>query len=94
MKYFIIAKNPELSGTIPPELGSFTHQLINFYIHTTKVSGTIPHTLGKLTSAQRFYLHTNKLSGTIPNSLRHVGTNVPANKPSEKKLYLNKLTGP
>ena len=58
----------QLSGHIPPELGSLTNLLqLNFVAN--QLSGTIPPELGNLSNLQRLSLGANKLTGEVPLEL-------------------------
>ncbi len=62
-----LAEN-ELSGTIPPELGSLIY-LEDLNLSQNQLSGTIPLELGNLTSLEVLSLFDNRLSGGIPLEL-------------------------
>ena len=71
----------ELSGTIPPELGKLTKELLESAELGTSptwelygLSGTIPSELGKLTNLKELHLTNNELSGTIPSELGKLTT--------------------
>ena len=61
----------QLSGPIPPELGSLTN-LGYLFLNDNLLSGTIPPELGNLTNLAYLYLHYNQLSGTIPATLANL----------------------
>ena len=58
----------ELSGEIPPELGSLTN-LEELYLACNALSGQIPPELGSPTNLQVLDLYANQLSGEIPPEL-------------------------
>ena len=58
----------ELSGPIPPELGSLTN-LEALYLRGNQLSGAIPLELGNLTDLTQLSLSGNQLSGPIPPEL-------------------------
>ena len=76
----------QLSGAIPPELGSLTN-LEELYLYSNQLSGVIPASLGSLTHLEVLYLFRNQLSGAIPPELGSL-TNL-------YRLYLdsNQLSG-
>jgi len=57
-----------LSGTIPPELGSLTN-LKALTLASNELGGTIPSKLGSLTNLESLQLWNNQLSGPIPPAL-------------------------
>ncbi len=60
--------NNQLTGQIPPELGSLTG-LRTLSLSTNQLTGQIPPELGILSSLTRLYLGGNQLSGEIPPEL-------------------------
>jgi Leucine-rich repeat (LRR) protein len=52
-----------------------------------QLTGTIPESMGALTSLEKLYLQKNQLSGVIPESLDHL------KHLQELKLHGNDLTG-
>ena len=58
----------ELSGEIPPELGSLSN-LKWLYLYANALSGEIPPELGSLSNLRELYLEDNNLSGCVPSSL-------------------------
>ena len=58
----------ELSGEIPPELGSLAN-LVKLELSKNELSGEIPPELGSLANLERLYLWGNQLSGEIPPEL-------------------------
>ena len=58
----------ELSGTIPPELGSLT-KLRRLYLYRNELTGPVPPELGSLASLQSLSLSSNQLTGEIPTEL-------------------------
>ena len=61
-------QNNNLSGRIPPELGSLS-SLVELSLSHNDLSGRIPPELGNLSSLARLFLHNNRLSGGIPPEL-------------------------
>ena len=60
----------QLSGSIPPSVGSMNMTLTNFDLSYNQLTGPIPSSLGSLsTVTSHFRLVANTLSGTIPPSL-------------------------
>ena len=58
----------QLSGTIPPELGSLTN-LTDLWLDNNRLNGAILPELGNLSSLIRLSLYSNELSGEIPPEL-------------------------
>ena len=83
-KLWLYANN--LTGTIPPELGSLAN-LYNLSLSTNNLTGTIPPELGSLANLENLYLSANKLVGAIPPELGGLA--------NLEELYLgeNSLTG-
>jgi Leucine-rich repeat (LRR) protein len=67
LKYLSLYDNPNLSGTLPPFLGSLS-ALIQLGIYNTGIGGEIPAEYGQLTSLRYCNLSNNQLSGTIPDA--------------------------
>ena len=61
----------ELSGKIPPELGSLS-SLTELYLNSNKLSGEIPAELGGLSNLGGLWLDDNALSGCVPSILEGV----------------------
>ncbi len=80
-------QNNQLSGVIPPELGSLSN-LDWLSLGTNQLSGVIPPELGNLSNLQSFGLGENQLSGVIPPELGSLS--------SLQSLWLetNQLSGP
>jgi Leucine-rich repeat (LRR) protein/pimeloyl-ACP methyl ester carboxylesterase len=76
----------QLSGVIPPALGSLNH-LIDLSLQDNQLTGTIPPELGDLTDLVWLFLASNQLSGSIPPEL--------GNLANLRELYLdrNQLSG-
>ena len=64
----VVLKNNELSGEIPPELGSLTN-LKELVLSSNELTGAIPPELGSLTNLKVLNLGANQLSGEIPPEL-------------------------
>ena len=76
----------QLSGSIPPELGSLSN-LVDLSMRGNQLSGSIPPELGNLSSLGELNLSLNQLSGSIPPELGSLS--------SLEALYLfsNQLSG-
>jgi hypothetical protein len=61
----------QLSGIIPPELGSQIN-LTNLRLSHNRLTGAIPGTFQSLKQLKYAYLHDNALTGPIPSSLRNM----------------------
>jgi Leucine-rich repeat (LRR) protein len=57
------------------------------YLDENQLTGTIPKSMGALTTLETLYLQKNRLSGVIPESLDHL------KHLKELKLHENDLTG-
>ena len=82
----LILRQRELSGSLPPELGSLS-RLTKLDLHGNRLKGTIPPELGQLSNLEVLHLHNNELSGAIPTELARL---------SELKnlnLHTNELSG-
>ena len=76
----------QLSGEIPPELGSLSN-LENLDLAQNRLSGEIPPELGSLSNLESLELTQNRLSGEIPPELGNL-----ANL-AEMYLWVNQLSG-
>ena len=76
----------ELTGTIPPELGSLAN-LTHLRLSNNQLTGAVPEELGNLTNLKWLSLWNNQLSGTIPSELGNL-TNL-----TLLRLEWNDLTG-
>ena len=76
----------DLTGTIPPELGSLTG-LTNLRLSNNKLTGAIPPELGNLANLESLSLWNNELSGAIPSELGNL-SNL-----TFLRLNLNQLAG-
>ena len=61
----------ELSGRIPPELGSLSN-LVGLYLSENQLSGEIPLELASLSNLWELSLSGNRLSGEIPPELSNL----------------------
>ena len=75
-----------LSGTIPPEIGSFIN-LGYLNLSNNNLNGAIPSELGELTNLKYLNLSFNQLSGDIPHTIGNL-MNL-----EEVRLFQNELTG-
>ena len=76
-----------LTGTIPPELGSLAN-LEKLSLPGNNLTGTIPPELGGLTNVKELWLTSNHLTGSIPPEMANL-TNLEI-----LNLFQNQLTGP
>ena len=76
----------ELTGKIPPELGSLTGLRV-LSLHHNELTGPIPPELGGLINLEILELAVNRLRGGIPPELGSL-TNL-----KEVRLHVNRLTG-
>lgn len=86
-KHFHLGFN-QLSGQIPPELFSSGMNLIHILLESNKLTGSIPSTLGLVTSLEVVRLDNNSLAGTVPSNINNL------TRVSEMYLSNNGLTGP
>ena len=63
--------NNQLSGEIPPEIGSLV-RLERLWLANNRLSGEIPPELGNLTYLETLWLAGNQLSGEIPLELSNL----------------------
>ena len=63
----------QLSGSIPPELGSLSN-LVDLSMRGNQLSGSIPPELGNLSSVWYLSLLSNQLSGSIPPELANLSS--------------------
>ena len=82
----LVLDDNNLTGTLPPELGTLP-QLRWLSLESNALTGSVPPELGNLAQLQRLYLSDNSLTGPIPAEL--------GNLPQLQWLYLesNTLTG-
>ncbi|OVA19167.1 Protein kinase domain [Macleaya cordata] len=85
-RHFHFGKN-QLSGTIPPQLFSSDMTLIHVLFEGNQLTGSIPSTLGFVTSLEVLRLDRNSLNGAIPSNLNNLKSI------SEMYLSNNYLTG-
>ncbi|KAG6778399.1 hypothetical protein POTOM_018261 [Populus tomentosa] len=86
-KHFHLGLN-QLSGQIPPKLFSSGMNLIHILLESNKLTGSIPSTLGLVTSLEVVRLDNNSLAGTVPSNINNL-TSV-----SDMYLSNNVLAGP
>ena len=79
--------NRNLTGSIPPELGTMAH-LTGLDLSLNNLTGSIPPELGALTNLSSLDLSGNNLTGSIPPELGAL-TNL-----ERLTLFRNNLTGP
>ena len=60
--------NNQLTGSIPPELGSLSN-LTDFALNNNQLTGSIPPWLGSLSKLTYLYLNKNQLTGSIPQAV-------------------------
>ncbi|XP_044961764.1 probable LRR receptor-like serine/threonine-protein kinase At3g47570 isoform X1 [Hordeum vulgare subsp. vulgare] len=58
-----------LQGELPKSIGDLPKSLESLYLSANKISGTIPHEIGNISSLKLLYMEHNLLTGTIPGSL-------------------------
>ena len=68
LKWLNIARNPNLTGNIPPEMAQLT-ELEVLYLWENDLTGPVPTWLGGLIELQQLSLGHNRLSGSIPLEL-------------------------
>ena len=66
----------QLTGPVPPELGSLGDLRI-LELSYNQLTGTIPPELGNLGALEVLLLHDNQLTGTIPPPLKRLCNTVP-----------------
>ncbi|KAL8116922.1 hypothetical protein AgCh_023197 [Apium graveolens] len=86
-KHFHFGKN-QLSGVIPPKLFSSEMSLIHVLFESNQLTGSIPSTLGLVSTLEVVRLDRNSLSGSIPSNISNLTT------VNELHLSNNRLTGP
>ncbi|KAL1831870.1 hypothetical protein ACET3Z_001521 [Daucus carota] len=86
-KHFHFGKN-QLSGVIPPKLFSSKMSLIHVLFEGNQLTGSIPSTLGLVSTLEVVRLDRNSLSGPIPSNISNLIT------VNELHLCNNRLTGP
>ena len=86
LKWLNIARNPDLTGDIPPEMAQLTNLEV-LYLWENDLTGTVPTWMGDLSELRLVSLGHNRLTGPIPGELR--------NLTRLETLYLagNELTG-
>jgi hypothetical protein len=75
------------NGSIPSQLGMLSHTLEELWLEKNELSGSIHHSLTKMSHLSVLDLSDNELTGSLPTEIGHFS--------SLKKLFLevNKLTG-
>ena len=68
LKWLNIARNPNLTGDIPPEMAQLT-ELEVLYLWENDLTGPVPTWMGDLSELQQLSLGHNRLSGPIPLEL-------------------------
>ncbi|XP_076898074.1 leucine-rich repeat receptor protein kinase HPCA1-like [Bidens hawaiensis] len=86
-KHFHLGDN-QLSGDIPLRLFNSNMKLIHLLLENNNLTGTIPSTLGLVTSLTVVRLDKNLLRGSVPSNINNL-TNT-----TEMFLSNNRLTGP
>lgn len=82
----VILRQRELSGSLPPELGSLS-KLTKLDLHGNRLNGPIPPELGQLSNLEVLLLDNNELSSAIPTALAR------ASELRRLNLHNNKLSG-
>ncbi|KAI3496585.1 hypothetical protein L1887_38950 [Cichorium endivia] len=85
-KHFHLGDN-QLSGNIPPQLFNSNMSLLHLLFESNKFTGSIPSTLGLVTSLEVVRLDRNSLTGNVPSNINNL-INV-----TEMFLSYNQLTG-
>ncbi|KAG0570766.1 hypothetical protein KC19_6G186100 [Ceratodon purpureus] len=71
LDFFELSSN-NLTGEIPPEIGTRMTSLTYLGLAINKLNGNIPSTLGNLVNLKSIYLQDNNLTGEIPASLTSI----------------------
>ena len=71
LRWLNIARNPDLTGDIPPEMAQLT-ELEVLYLWENDLTGTVPTWMGDLTKLRLVSLGHNRLTGPIPRELRRL----------------------
>ena len=71
LKWLNIARNPNLTGDIPPEMAQLT-ELEVLYLWENDLTGPVPTWLGGLIELQQLSLGHNRLTGPIPGEMRNL----------------------
>ena len=82
----LILRQRELSGSLPPALGSLS-RLTKLDLHGNRLNGPIPPELGQLSNLEVLLLDNNELSGDIPTALAR------ASELRRLNLHNNRLSG-
>ena len=71
LRWLNIARNPNLTGDIPPEMAQLT-ELEVLYLWENDLTGPVPTWMGDLTKLRLVSLGHNRLTGLIPGELRNL----------------------
>ncbi|KAK6154784.1 hypothetical protein DH2020_009032 [Rehmannia glutinosa] len=71
LNHLAINDNP-LDGIFPASIGNFSDSFQNFYAFNCKIKGSIPASIGNLSSLVTLALTDNELSGYIPATVTHL----------------------
>ncbi|XP_042427559.1 leucine-rich repeat receptor protein kinase HPCA1-like isoform X1 [Zingiber officinale] len=85
-KHFHFNKN-QLSGVLPPQLFSSEMTLLHLLFDSNQFDGSIPSTLGLVTSLEVLRLDNNKFEGAVPSNINNL------TRVSELNLANNQLSG-
>ncbi|KAI3880986.1 hypothetical protein MKX03_032038 [Papaver bracteatum] len=67
----LLLLNMNLTGTLSPELGRFSHlEIIDFMWN--EIAGSIPKEIGNITTLELLLLNGNKLTGSLPEELGYL----------------------
>ena len=83
----VVLSNNDLTGPIPPELGSLAALQV-LYVENNNLTGEIPPELGNLTALRYLNVSNNRLTGPIPRELGSLTTL------QDLQLFSNDLMGP
>ncbi len=87
LTHLSIAQNPDLAGSIPPEIGDMgSLEFLN--LHGNGLTGAIPAGMTDANSLKRIYLHNNSLTGDIPSEFTTDSNDSNRGTPNLETLYL------